>query len=131
MVETIKALIKHFEDATRARGYSTVLYEDPDATSVADAKLIKALNEKLAKDPNYPVPEGFMKQLEKTPVYEYVIPPQFKSKIKESKAVALEILDSILSEKLGIHFLEPMVKFEERYKVKQQIKLASAHLQST
>ena len=52
-----------------------MLYEDPDATSVADAKLIKALNEKLARDPNYPVPEGFMKQLEKTPVYEYVIPP--------------------------------------------------------
>lgn len=75
MVETVKALIKHFEDATRARGYSTVLYEDPDATSVADTKLIKALNEKLAKDPNYPVPEGFMKQLEKTPVYDYVIPP--------------------------------------------------------
>jgi hypothetical protein len=75
MAETIRALINHFEEATRARGHSTVLYEDPDATSVADAKLIKALNEKLAKDPNYPVPEGFMKQLEKTPVYDYVIPP--------------------------------------------------------
>ncbi len=126
--ETIKALIKHFEDATRARGYSTVLYEDPDATSVADAKLIKALNDKLAKDPNYPIPEGYSKQLEKTPIYDYVIPAQFKAKIKESKVIALEILDSLLSEKLGIHFLEPMVKFEERYKVKQQIKMATAHL---
>lgn len=47
MVETVNSLIKHFEDATRARGHSTVLYEDPDATSVSDAKLIKALNEKL------------------------------------------------------------------------------------
>ncbi len=128
LAETIKALIKHFEDATRARGYSTVLYEDPDATSVADAKLIKALNDKLAKDPNYPIPEGYSKQLEKTPIYDYVIPAQFKAKIKESKVIALEILDSLLSEKLGIHFLEPMVKFEERYKVKQQIKMASAHL---
>jgi len=61
MAETIKVLIKHFEDATRSKGYSTVLYEDPDATSVADGKLIKALNDKLAKDPNYPIPEGFMK----------------------------------------------------------------------
>jgi hypothetical protein len=74
MVETVKALIKHFEDATRARGQSTVLYEDPDATSVADGKLIKALNEKLAKDPNYPIPEGYVKQLEKTPIYDYIIP---------------------------------------------------------
>jgi len=47
--------------------------------------------------------------------------------MKESKVVALEVLDSILSDKLGFHFLEPMVKFEERYKVKQQIKSLSAH----
>jgi hypothetical protein len=45
-------LIKHFEEATRARGYSTVLYEDPDAMGIGiDVKLIKALNDKLAKDP--------------------------------------------------------------------------------
>jgi hypothetical protein len=50
-VETVKALIKQFEDATRARGNSTVLYEDPDSTSASDAKLIKALNEKLLKEP--------------------------------------------------------------------------------
>jgi hypothetical protein len=51
IVETVKALIKQFEDATRARGNSTVLYEDPDSTSASDAKLIKALNEKLLKEP--------------------------------------------------------------------------------
>jgi uncharacterized membrane protein YdfJ with MMPL/SSD domain len=50
-VETVRALIKHFEDATRSRGNSTVLFEDPDATSVADSQLIKALNEKLRLDP--------------------------------------------------------------------------------
>jgi hypothetical protein len=45
-------MIKHFEDATRARGQSIVLYEDPDAPGIGvDAKLIKALNDKLAKDP--------------------------------------------------------------------------------
>lgn len=51
-----------------------VLYEDPDATSVSDNKLIKALNEKLMSDPSYPIPEGYIKQQERTPIYEYIIP---------------------------------------------------------
>lgn len=72
--ETLRALIRQFEDATRSRGNSTVLYDDPDATSATDAGLVKALNEKLAKDPNYPIPEGFAKHLEKTPVLDYRIP---------------------------------------------------------
>lgn len=72
--ETVRAFVKHLEDATRSRGMSTVLFEDPDATSAADAKLVKALNDKLRQDPQYPVPEGYMKQLEKTPVYDYSVP---------------------------------------------------------
>lgn len=94
LAETVRSgLLRTFEEATRARGYSTVLYEDPDATSVADGKLIKALNEKLAQQPSYPIPEGFVKQLEKTPVYEYRVPEMVRGKAKESKVVALEVLD--------------------------------------
>ena len=46
-VEQIRAMIKLFEKATRARGNSTILYEDPDATDLKDKQLIKALNDKL------------------------------------------------------------------------------------
>jgi hypothetical protein len=35
---------------------------------------VKALNEKLASDPGYPIPEGFFKQIERVPKYEYRIP---------------------------------------------------------
>lgn len=35
-VETLRAMVSHWEQATRARGNSTVLYEDPDITSVGD-----------------------------------------------------------------------------------------------
>ena len=120
--ETLRALIKQFEDATRSRGNSTVLYDDPDATSAADAGLVKALNEKLAKDPNYPIPEGFVKQLEKTPVLDYRIPADVAKQLKPSKVAAVETLDHILNEAFGIHLLEPVVKFEERMKVKPSIK---------
>ena len=43
-VETIRALVAHFEHATRSKGLSTVLYDDPDSTSIGDKQIIKAFN---------------------------------------------------------------------------------------
>lgn len=60
-LETLRALVSHFELATRSKGLNPVLYEDPDATGMGDKQLIKALNDKLATDPGYPIPEGFFK----------------------------------------------------------------------
>lgn len=98
------------------------MYEDPDATSAGDAKLVKALNEKLKTDPSYPIPEGYVKQLEKTPIYDFKVPESISKYMKDSKVVALEVLDSILHNQFGFHLLEANVKYEERLKVKQQIK---------
>ncbi len=42
-----------------------MLFEDPDYTAIGDRALIKALNEKLANDPTYPIPEGYFKQTER------------------------------------------------------------------
>ena len=50
-VETLRALVAQFEQATRERGHSTILYEDPDVTSIGDQQLVKALNDKLREDP--------------------------------------------------------------------------------
>lgn len=117
-VESIRALIAQFEQATRERGNSTVLYEDPDATSIGDQQLIKALNEKLVSDPTYPIPEGYFKQVEKTPLYEYRIPDQVAEQLKDSQVVSIELLDDLLNNLFGIHLLEPLVTFEERLKVR-------------
>jgi len=68
-VEFIKALVNQFEKATREKGLSTFLYEGHADGS--NNKLVALLNEKLYKDANYPVPEGFIKQKEKVPVYDY------------------------------------------------------------
>lgn len=46
-----------------------MLFEDPDTVSVGDRDLIKAINDKLAQDPNYPIPEGYYKQTERIPSY--------------------------------------------------------------
>jgi hypothetical protein len=67
-------LIETFEKATRDRGKSTAIYEDPDWSSFKDNELINALEEKLMEDPNYPVPEGYKKVVEKEPIFSYEIP---------------------------------------------------------
>lgn len=36
--------------------------------------------------------------------------------------MATEMMDDILFEALGIHFLEPQIKFKQRFKIKQAIK---------
>ena len=62
--------------------------------------------------------------MEKTPIYDYHVPPQLN--LKSSKVVSLEVLDSILNDLFGFHFLEPTVKFEEKLKVKSAIKSAAS-----
>jgi hypothetical protein len=42
-VESLRALVKQFEDATRARGRSTALYEDLDLSGFGDKELVDAL----------------------------------------------------------------------------------------
>ena len=73
-VESMRALIDQWTEATRDRGKSTQLFEDPDQSSFADTELVAALNRKAQADPNFIIPEGFRKITEKTPIYNYVIP---------------------------------------------------------
>lgn len=82
-IESLNALLSQFEEATRGRGKSTALYEDPDQTGTADRELLHALNAKLAVDPTYPIPQGFRKQVEKTPIYKYNVPDCAKVVLKE------------------------------------------------
>ena len=100
-----------------------ILYEDPGLSNQKgeDLQLIKALNEKLKKDPGYPIPEGFIKVTEKTPIYDYKVPLALAQILPESKVIATEVLDDILNTILGFHFLEPLVSFEDFPKVRSML----------
>lgn len=122
LVESLLTLILVFRESARSRGLSVILYEDPDmANAAGDQQLIKALNEKMRNDPQYPIPEGYIKVVEKTPVYEYKIPADIAKCIKESMVISVEVLDGFIHAALGFHFLEPVVSFEDFPKVKQAI----------
>lgn len=53
------------------------------------------------------MPEGFKTVLEKVPIYNFNVVPSAAAVLKESQVVATEMMDQILFEAIGIHFLEP------------------------
>ena len=67
-----------------------------------------------------PIPEGYYRVYEKELVTEYSLPDYLP--IGESKRVAVEVLDELLNDLFGVHFLEaraytvvvPRIKQEQR-----------------
>lgn len=84
-------LIQHFEKATRSRGQSTLLYEDPDATTIGDQEVLKEMNRRVKDNPDILLPEGYYKVYEKDQVYSYLV-PDFVD-IPESSRICIEVLD--------------------------------------
>jgi len=91
--ETLTKLITFFEESARSRGQSTLLYEDPDASSLGDKKVIDELNRRIKANPNYPLPEGYTKAVEKDFEYQYSILEYLE--ISEAKKVSTLILDQL------------------------------------
>jgi hypothetical protein len=65
----------------------------------------------LKIDAQYPIPEGFMKVVEKTAVYDYCIPKELASSLPVGRVIAIELLDEVLHSTFGFHMLEPLVSF--------------------
>jgi hypothetical protein len=66
-----------------------------------------ALEEQVNKDKDFQVPEGFKRVVEKVPIYSFNVPACAAAVLKESQVVATEMMDQILFEAVGVHFLEP------------------------
>ena len=120
LVELVRTFFNQMEKTARECGESTVLFEDPDLTVMADPELLKALNKKLLENPDYPVPEGFKKIKEKTLISNYEVPRFIP--INESIKMALEVLDDLMFQKFQIHILEPIVKTQNIFKIRPIIR---------
>ena len=119
-VEALYNFLRKLEKAQKAKGGSTILFEDPDATGIGDTTLLKALNKKIKEDPNYPIPEDYKKVKEKQIQYDYRIPDYIP--IDDTKKFAMEFLDNLIFEKFGFHYLEPIIEYKETLKVKPIIR---------
>ena len=52
------------------------------------------------------------------PVYTYKVPEAALPVIGEAKAACVEVVDELLSKLFDIHVLEPIVRMEEKFRVK-------------
>lgn len=86
-----------------------------------DNDLIKELNRRLAKDPQYQLPDGFTKVVEKEIVNVYKIPEYFP--IEKCQRVSIEILDDLINNLFGFHFIEPMSEILEVSRAKPVLKM--------
>ncbi len=119
LVEPIRELVTQFMQADEARGENTILYTDPDLASLqqTDQEVLRELTKKLEQSPNYPLPEGYRKVTEKEGRLDYSI-QCLPSESGENMKLCCELLDELLSQELGVHILEPIVKYESRVLVR-------------
>lgn len=119
-VECLHSFLRKLEKGQRDRGASTILFDDPDATSIGDATLLNALNKKIKEDPNYPIPEDYKKVKEREIIYEHKLPDYIP--IPENKRFCMELLDDLIFKNFQFHFLEPIISYKETLKVKPVIR---------
>ena len=68
--------------------------------------MLHLLNQKLAQDPNFPIPHGYKKVQELIIEESHQVPE--KLGMKESEKVSMEVLDEILMKAFGVHILQPV-----------------------
>ena len=87
-------------------GKNVALYENLEASSLGDPEVIEELEQRLMQNPHYPLPEGYKRIVQKEVIEEYEIPNTLG--IRESTKVSCEVLDNLLNNIFGIHFIEPI-----------------------
>lgn len=88
--------VKHFAGTNSS---ITGANMNPDEQS-----MLALLNQKVADNPDYPIPDGYRKVSEVVIEDSYHVPEALD--LPESQKIALEILDSIFNNALGIHVLD-------------------------
>ena len=113
-VVSIKLLLDFMRESTRSKSHSTELFDEPDPGS-GDKDVVRSLNKLLQKDPNTAMPEGYKRVQDRDLQVIFKVPKSLS--IPKSYKASIEILDSVL-QTLGIHILEPQVKYFNVYRAK-------------
>ena len=125
--EYLQKLFEHFRDvltktnSSMAKLFQGTSEEGVQVSGILDNKLIAELNRRLIQDPNYQLPDGYQKFVEKEIENKYTIPEYFP--ISESQRVAIEVFDGLLWSMLNIHILEPMAVVREHVRARPVMKL--------
>jgi len=107
----VENLVTWLKLAANSRGQSTVLFDCPDAAAdPSKSTKLKQLNGLLAQKPSMPMPPGFYVAKDQKSVLTYKVHERIRALIGDAKACSLEIIEDLLFDTFGIHFLEPIVE---------------------
>ena len=79
--------------------------------------MVVEMTKRIQENPDYSLPEGYHKVTEKDQVLTYSVPDCFE----EQHQVCLGVLDDLLHEAIGVHFLEPVITYQTKTKVRASI----------
>lgn len=108
-------LMQSIIEGAKKRSENAIVLENPEATSLGDADVLKELNKQIIKAPNMELPTGYAKVEIKQIKYMHKMPGELG--IYEGTNTCSLILDDIISNALGIHFVEPYAYIETEIKV--------------
>lgn len=114
----VKALIMHIRAYCKAAGISTEVIDEGDP-GTGDREVVRKLNGLLKDNPETPMPENYIRVIEKDIVLEYSVSKVAVS--QPSTRLALELLDEILFGAVGTHFLEPVVSVTQTYRARGHV----------
>ena len=117
----LERILKHFREEEKNKGGSTILFDDPEATIVADSEVLKEFNRQLEQDPEYVLPEGYKKVPDIRVKFEYKLVKGLGEVIEESFRDCYEILNEVINEKLGFWLYEPMSVVSQIYLARPKI----------
>ncbi|CAG9311360.1 unnamed protein product [Blepharisma stoltei] len=112
---SVQALFEHFSKRAVDNGIPLHLYQEPDY-GAGDRDVAKSITELLKYDFNIEMPEGYQKVKAKALNVSYKIPSHLG--LWSHQKIALEILDDIFFDTIGIHFLEHNISVKNVYHAK-------------
>ena len=102
----MEALIEVFKNTLREKNANVYLFENPDASALGDNEVQMELNRLLREDPDYEVPQEYVKKLEKQVHFVHRLPETLL--VDEPYKVSYETFADIVFDILDIHLIEPL-----------------------
>lgn len=112
----LQSFIQHLETATKEKQLSVAIFEEIHGGKEQDK--ITLLNNRLSQDPNYPLPEGFVKYRERGPIPIYEIDEDKTKFIGEPTFIAYGLIDELVNKLFGFHVIEPKTAIRDQVKAK-------------
>ncbi len=97
------------------------IFEDPSNIFFNETQAVMQLNRKLHNNPDYILPEGYKKIVDKKIIFQYGI---YLEAMSPTYKVVFETLDDILFKALDIHIVQPFTKVEKVTKARPSLFVA-------